>query len=191
MNYVVFDIETANWLGENGASDLKDLNVALVGTYESATDSYESFLEADFPRLWQVFERAEVLVGYNSDHFDIPILNKYYPGDLSKIRSVDIMKEVHASLGRRLKLDSLAEATLGEKKSASGIQSLEWWRNGEIEKVRDYCIKDVEITKKVFEYALKHGVLKYKDFGVLRDIKLDTSAWLSSGSAPLTKTLGF
>lgn len=191
MNYIVFDIETANWLGENGVSDTKDLNVALVGTYESATDSYDSFLETDFPRLWQLFERAELLVGYNSDHFDIPILNKYYPGDLSKIKSLDLMKEVHASAGRRLKLDSLAEATLGEKKIASGIQSLEWWRKGEIEKVREYCLKDVEITKKIMDYALKHGVLKYKDFGTLRDVKLDTSNWLSAHSAPLTKTLGF
>ncbi len=191
MNYVVFDIETANWLGENGISDLKDLNVALVGTYESATDSYDSFLEADLPRLWQLFERAELLVGYNSDHFDIPILNKYYPGDLSKIKSLDLLKEVHASAGRRLKLDSLAEATLGEKKIASGMQSLEWWRKGEVEKVREYCLKDVEITRKIMDYALKHGVVKYKDFGALRDVKLDTSNWLSANSAPLTKTLGF
>ncbi len=191
MNYIVFDIETANWLGENGVSDLKDLKVALVGTYESATDSYDSFLEADFPRLWQLFERAELLVGYNSDHFDIPILNKYYPGDLSKIKSLDLLKEVHASAGRRLKLDSLAEATLGERKSASGMQSLEWWRKGEVEKVREYCLKDVEITKKIMDYALKHGVVKYKDFGALRDVKLDTSNWLSANSAPLTKTLGF
>lgn len=191
MNYVVFDIETANWLGQNGVSDIANLDVALVGTYEAASNSYDSFLLSDFPRLWQLFERAETLVGYNSDHFDIPVLNKYYPGDLTRIRSLDLMKEVYASAGRRLKLDSLAEATLGEKKIASGAQSLEWWRKGEIEKVREYCIKDVEITKKILDYALANNSLKYKDFGVMREIKLDTSNWLSASSSPLTKTLGF
>jgi DEAD/DEAH box helicase domain-containing protein len=100
------------------------------------------------------------------------------------------MKEIHGSLGRRLKLDSIAEATLGVNKSASGAQSLVWWRNGEIDKVRQYCLKDVEITKKVFDYALKNGSIRYKELGKNREVKLDTSAWLTAATKPLTFTLG-
>ncbi|MDP3645471.1 MAG: ribonuclease H-like domain-containing protein [bacterium] len=190
MRIVTFDIETANWLQDTGSSNPADLDIALVGIHDSETNEYTSYLEPELGKLWKILERTDILVGYNSDHFDIPLLNKYYPGELSHIKSVDIMKEVYASLGRRLKLDSIAEATLDTKKSGSGAQSLVWWRSGEIEKVREYCIKDVDITRKIFEYALKNGSIKYKELGKNREVKLDTSAWLAPASRSLTFTLG-
>jgi DEAD/DEAH box helicase domain-containing protein len=118
-------------------------------------------------------------------------LNKYYPGDLAQMRSLDLMQEVHRSLGRRLKLDTIAEATLGEKKSADGAQSLKWWRQGEVEKVRRYCLKDVELTKRIYDHALKNSALKYRDLGILREVKLDTSGWLIGDTKPMTFSMGF
>ncbi len=190
MRTVVFDIETANWMSDIGSSDPADLTIALVCIHDSETDSYSSYMEHELHQMWNILERTDILVGYNSDHFDIPLLNKYYPGDLTRIKSLDIMKEVHTALGRRLKLDSIAEATLGEKKSASGAQSLQWWRAGEIEKVRAYCLKDVEITKNIFDYALKNGSIKYKELGKSREVKLDTSKWLAPEGGAMTFTLG-
>jgi DEAD/DEAH box helicase domain-containing protein len=191
MRTVVFDIETSNWVTETGSNDPADLSIALVGIHDSETDRYESFLEPELPRLWAVLERTDLLVGYNSDHFDVPLLNKYYPGELSRIRSLDLMKEVQNVLGRRLKLDSLAEATLGMKKIGDGMQSLRWWRAGDVERVREYCLKDVEITKKIYDHALKHGSLKYKDFGKISEVKLDTSKWQTGNGSPMTFTRGF
>jgi DEAD/DEAH box helicase domain-containing protein len=191
MRIVTFDIETANWFGDTGGSDPADLKIALVGIHDSETGTYQSFLEPELPKLWPVLERTDILVGYNSDHFDIPLLNKYYPGDLSRIRSLDLMVEMYKSMGRRVKLDAVAEGTLGMNKSAGGAQSLVWWRAGEIDKVRAYCLKDVEITKKIFDYALKNGSLKYKELGAIREIKLDTSTWLSPKQDAMTFTMGF
>ena len=190
MRVVTFDIETANWMSDTGTGNPADLTIALVGVHDSETDTYSSYLENELHGLWPILERTDVLVGYNSDHFDIPLLNKYYPGDLTRIKSLDIMKEVQAIVGRRLKLDSLAEATLGENKSASGAQSLVWWRAGEVEKVRAYCLKDVEITKKIFDYALKNNSLKYKELGKNREVKLDTKNWLAPAGGAMTFTLG-
>src|SRR3989338_4850727 len=132
MRVVTFDIETANWMSDTGSGDPADLSIALVGIHDSEKDVYSSYLEPELSKLWPILERTDVLVGYNSEHFDIPLLNKYYPGDLKKIKSLDIMKEVYETLGRRLKLDSIAEGTLGVNKTASGSQSLQWWRAGEI-----------------------------------------------------------
>ena len=190
MRIVTFDIETANWMSDTGSGDPAELTIALVGIHDSESDVYTSYVKSELPKLWPVLERTDILVGYNSEHFDIPLLNKYYPGNLTKIKSVDLMKEVYAVLGRRLKLDSLAEATLGEKKIASGPQSLQWWRAGEVEKVREYCLKDVEITKRLFDTALAKGALKYKEMGHDREVKLDTKAWLSPAGAAMTFTLG-
>ena len=191
MRIVTFDIETTGPLG-SGPRALDELELTICCIHDSQTDSYDSFLKEDLPRLWKILEHTDALVGYNSDHFDIPILNKYYPGDLSKIRSIDLLKEISNVLGRRVRLDAVAEGTLGAKKNGSGIQAMQWWKSGEIDKLREYCLHDVEITKKVFDYALQNGMLKFKELGIKKEVKLDTSKWLSqSPAAKLTKTLGF
>lgn len=190
MRTVIFDIETSNWFSEVGGNNPADLSIALVGIQDSET-GYTSFLEHEFPRLWKILEQTDVLVGWNSDHFDVPLLNKYYPGDLSRIRSLDLMNEIYRSLGRRLKLDAVAEGTLGEKKTGHGGQSIKWWRDGEVEKVRQYCLKDVELTKGIFDYALKNGKIKYRELGTTREIALDTRAWLTTAAKPMTFSMGF
>ncbi|MEK7106714.1 MAG: ribonuclease H-like domain-containing protein [Patescibacteria group bacterium] len=191
MRVITFDIETANWMSDTGTSDPADLTIALVCIHDSETGEYKSFLEPELPQLWKILERADLLVGYNSDHFDIPLLNKYYPGDLFRVRSLDLMKEIQDVVGRRLRLDAIADGTLGKKKSADGAQSLKWWRAGEVEKVRQYCLKDVEITREIFDYALANKHVKYRELGKLREIKLDTSKWLNGSGNALTYTMGF
>lgn len=191
MRRITFDIETEGDFRTNG--DFSNLEITVVGIHDSETDEYSSFLRSELSQLWPILERADILVGYNSDHFDIPILNKYYAGNLSHIKSIDLLKEVKNVLGRRLRLDSLAEGTLGKKKSGNGLEAQTWWREGNIEKVRQYCIDDVRITNELYLHALKKGSLKYKDFDGIRDIKIDTSDWEKpvSGGPALTHTLPF
>ncbi len=191
MRKITFDIETTNTFADVGSSSPADLNIAVVALHDSETDEYSYYLEKDFPKLWKILEHADMLIGYNSDHFDIPLLNKYFPGELTHIKSLDILKEIHKSLGRRLKLDTVAEATLGESKSANGLQSIRWWKDGEIQKVCDYCVQDVKVTKGVYDYVFKHGKLKYKDLGKTRDINIDTSGWEDQEDVALTHTLPF
>ena len=191
MRIITFDIET---IGEfiGGARALDNLELTICCIHDSETDTYDSFLKEDLPRLWKILEHTDALVGYNSDHFDIPILNKYYPGDLTKIRSIDILKEILNVLGRRVRLDAVAEGTLGKKKSGSGLQAMQWWKEGNIEKLREYCLRDVEVTKEIFDYALENNLLKFKELGIKKEVKLDTSKWLvERPAASLTRTLGF
>ncbi len=186
MRTVVLDIETANWMGE-GRSEPSHLDIAIVGIHDSETNSYTCFVESELANLWKILEATDILVGYNSDHFDIPLLNKYYPGDLGKLKSVDLMAEIYKKIGRRIRLDAVAEGTLGKRKSdGKGGQSIVWWRNGEVEKVKKYCEKDVELTKELYEYALKNGGLKYRELGLTNEIKLDTSTWLTPNTNAMT-----
>jgi hypothetical protein len=191
MRKIVFDIETRNVFADVGKNDPSLLDIALVAIHDSETDEYSSYLEEDLPHLWPIIERADMLIGFNSDHFDIPLLNKYYPGDLTQIKSLDILKEIQQSYGRRMKLDQLAEGTLGKNKSGHGLDAIMWWKQGEIEKIRTYCIDDVKITKEIYEYALANNKLIFKEGGVLNEIKLDTSSWEKPGDHKLTFTLPF
>lgn len=191
MKVLTFDIETIGDFGTNG--DFSNLEVTVVGVHDSSSGTMSSYFKEDLPKLWPLFESADMLVGYNSEHFDTPILNKYYAGDLSKIKSLDLLKEIKNVLGRRLKLDNIAEATLGKKKSGDGMQAVAWWKQGLKEKVRDYCLDDVKITRQLYDYALKNGSLKYKDYeSGTREIKLDTSKWeTQSDQGAITYTLPF
>lgn len=191
MRAITFDIETANTLPSFSRGDLGLLELALVGIHDSSTGEFSSYVKEELPKLWPILEEADVLIGYNSNSFDIPLLDRYYPGDLTKLRSIDLMVEVQNVLGRRLKLQNLAEATLGKGKKGDGLQSVEWWQQGLVEKVREYCIEDVRITRELYDYALQNGSVKYKDLRDVREIKLDTSHWEQEGtSAALTHTLG-
>lgn len=192
MRAITFDIETANIVPSFQRGDMSQLELALVGVHDSETGEFTSYVKEELGALWPLIERADVLIGYNSDSFDIPLLNRYYPGDLSKIRSLDLMVEVQKVLGRRLRLASLAQATLGRGKGGDGLKSVEWWQQGLVEKVRAYCIEDVRLTRELYDYALKHGSLKYMDLKEKREVKIDTSSWEKESEPPsLTHTLPF
>jgi DEAD/DEAH box helicase domain-containing protein len=191
MRKIVFDIETSNLFQDVASNDPAALDMSVCCIYDYETDKYSSFTKETLGELWPIFEKADMLIGFNSDHFDIPILNKYYSGDLTKIKSLDLLKEVKNSLGRRIKLDTIAEATLGKNKSGHGLEAVVWWRNGEKQKVIDYCTQDVKITKDVYEYALKNKLLKYQDGKTIKDIKLDTSNWDKKDATAMTFTLPF
>jgi DEAD/DEAH box helicase domain-containing protein len=192
MRIVTFDIETSNWFTDvPGSKEPADLSIALVGIHDSET-GYQAFLEPEFPKLWKILEQTDILVGWNSDHFDVPLLNKYYPGDLSKIKSLDLMNEIYTSLGRRLRLDAVAEGTLNDKKTGGkGGQSVKWWREGRVDEVREYCLKDVELTRKIFDYAVENNKVKYKELGKVREVGLNTGAWLRGAAKPMTFSMGF
>lgn len=191
MRKITFDIETKNTFEDAGSNDPADLDLSVVCIHDSETDKYSHFFEEDLKKLWPILEKADMLIGFNSDHFDIPLLNKYYPGDLTKIRSLDILKEIKNSLGRRIKLDTIAIATLGKGKISNGLEAIAWWRNGEKDKVVKYCLEDVRITKEIYEHALKKGVLKYTDNKEVKDIKLDTTHWEKKEDKKITHTLPF
>ena len=184
MNKVVFDIETSNIFNDVGKRDPTLLDISVVGLYDSSTDSYISFIQEEFSKMWPIFEKADMIIGFNSEHFDLPLLNKYYAGDLTRIHHVDILKEIRDTFGRRMKLDQIAEGTLGINKSGHGLQAVTWWKKGEVEKVRQYCLDDVKITKEVYDFARKNNMLKFKEDGKIHDIKLDTSAWEKKSDSP-------
>ncbi|MFA6502732.1 MAG: ribonuclease H-like domain-containing protein [Candidatus Paceibacterota bacterium] len=177
MRAITFDIESISDSFVRGHIDVNEQELTVVAIHDSLTNEYSHYFKEDLPKLWPILERADMLVGFNSDTFDIPLLNRYYPGDLSHMRSLDILSEVQKVLGRRIRLQSLAEATLGRGKSGDGAKAGEWWKEGRKEEVAKYCIEDVRLTRELYDYALKNGKLKYKDLREKRDIKLDTTLW--------------
>jgi len=153
---VVFDIETYGDL-----RDQANIKVTVVSLYEYEHDRYRSFAEHELGQLWPIFERAERLIGYNSEHFDLPILNKYYTGNLNRLPHLDILKLIKEASGNRYKLDDIAKATLQIQKSATGLQAMRWYEEGKIAEIKKYCEQDVRVTKELYEYGRKNKMLYY------------------------------
>lgn len=165
---IVLDIETQNTYDEVGANNTKALKVSLVGVYDYAHDAFRAFREAELTALWPLLENAERIIGFNSIYFDLPVLNNYYHADLTKFQQLDILVEIKKALGFRIKLDDVAQATLGVKKSGHGLQAVEWFKAGEWEKIEKYCLDDVRITRDIYEFGKKYAQLYYTDIKGLR-----------------------
>lgn len=191
MRYIVFDLETQNIFQDVGSNDATALDISVATVYDSIDDKYTTVTIDELHLLWPIIEKADALVGYNSNHFDIPLLNKYYPGNLTHIKSIDLLESIRTSLGRRLRLDSVAQATIGAKKSADGLQAVRWWREGKIDEIKKYCEQDVRVTKKIFDYAMEHGHVLFKDGHRKREIPLDTSTWRDKEDVSMTHSLPF
>lgn len=153
---VVFDIETVGDI-----KNLSTMKITVVSVYEYETDKYTSFEEHELTNLWPILEKAERLIGYNSLHFDTPILDRYYPGDLTAFPQLDMLKVIKDSAGKRFKLDDVAKATLQIQKSADGLQAMKWFEEGKIDLIKEYCEQDVKVTKEVYEYGRKNKMLYY------------------------------
>lgn len=191
MRKIVLDIETRNTFQEIGRAEPALLDISVVCIHDSETDSYSSYLQEDLGKLWPIIEKADVLITFNGDHFDIPLLDKYYPGDLTKIKSLDLLKEVRKSLGHRIGLGLIAQGTLNKPKGGHGLDAIEWWRKGEIDKIIKYCLEDVKITKEVYEYALLNKKLKYKEGEQIIEFPIVTEGWEVKDDAKMTFSLPF
>ncbi len=156
MKDVVFDIETEREFREvGGKENMHLLGVSVVGVYRYADDSLVAYEKEELPLLESVFKDAR-LVGFNSKHFDVPVLAPHLSFDIYALEHLDLMTGIEQSLGFRVSLDNLCRATLGKGKSAVGLDAIRWWRSGQKEKVKEYCLADVELTRDLYEFGKKH-----------------------------------
>jgi len=177
MNIVYFDLETQKLFQDvGGRSNIHRLKLAVGVTYSTKREDYAVYLEKDADALIAELTSADAVVGFNIKAFDYVVLSPYVKEGTSlwKIRSVDMMEHIYRALGFRVSLDSLAEATLGEKKSADGIQSVQWFKAGQIDRVIEYCKKDVEVTRRLYKHGAENGFVYFKDrYGRRKNIRVN------------------
>jgi DEAD/DEAH box helicase domain-containing protein len=184
---VIFDTETKKFFDEVPGNDPSKLGVSITSVYSRTLDenfkevdgNMQSFWEKDFDEMFKLFEKADRIIGFNSLTFDIPALSPYFPSHWPKLKHFDILAELKKIEGKRMSLNALAKATLGTKKNDSGDNAIKYWEAGDpasLSKLKKYCEMDVEITKNIYDHAMKNGVLKYIDFwNETHEIKLDFS----------------
>ena len=174
-NIVYFDLETQKSAEEVGGWDrIRDMRMSLGVTYSTARGGYRVYGEPQVAELLRELQRADLVVGFNHLRFDYEVLQGYSPVDLTQNPNLDMMVDLKERLGHRLGLDSIAEATFGLNKTSEGLQALEWFRQGRMAEIAEYCCFDVKITKLVHEFGVQHRQLFYKNrFGALLSVAVD------------------
>jgi len=163
MNIVVFDLETQHLIEEDGRrNSLGALKVSCAVTWSSLRNDLKVYWEKDVPALISELKSAGRVVGYNLKGFDYEVLRPYAPNErLQFLPTLDIMADIFQKLGFRIRLDAVARATLGETKSADGLQAVEWWREGKLDLLAEYCAADVEVTRRIYEYGCANNCVYY------------------------------
>ena len=163
-NTVVVDVETKYLADEVGGwGNIHKMELAVAVTYSTAEDAFRHFTDEQAAELVTALQGADLVVGFNVLRFDYEVLQPYTDVPLQTLPTLDMLQTIYRALGFRVSLDAVASATLGAGKSADGIQAVQWFRRGQVDKVIAYCERDVEVTRDVYEFGKQHGFVRYLD----------------------------
>jgi DEAD/DEAH box helicase domain-containing protein len=163
MSEVYYDVETQKSAEEVGGWNNVHLLLVSVAVTWCQEDGFKRWVEGEMAALIEYLNKFDRNVSFNGDRFDSKVLSHY--GDVSQIRkrSFDIAPPLFNKLGHRIKLDTLAQATLGTGKTADGMVALQWWREGEIDQLAEYCEQDVKVLVGIVKFARENGYVQYFD----------------------------
>jgi len=173
---VYFDLETQRSFNDvGGPMNTEKLGLSLGVTFSTANNQYRIFLEKDVEALIEQILQADLVVGFHHVGFDYRVLQAYTILDLaSQTVNCDLSVHIHENSGQYIKLDNIAGATIGSKKTAEGLQAIRWWREGNLTELAKYCAYDVKVTKCIHEFGREHGHVKFLDSnGAKRQINVN------------------
>ena len=185
---IVYDIETKDTFQDVGTRDAKKLHISLIGMYSYNENKYYSYTEDELPDFWRKLENCDLLIGFNNKGFDDQVVSAYFP-EITKVTSFDILEHVHNSLGFRIKLDNIAQATLGTGKSGDGLKAVRLYAEGKIEELRAYCLDDVKITKEIYDFAKANGYLNYSDLQGKKEVLVNFNVASKKADSPMNLSL--
>jgi DEAD/DEAH box helicase domain-containing protein len=171
---VCFDVETQNSFDDvGGRANFDKLRISVAVLYDEPLDQYFVYDESEASQLIDHLFTADLVVGYNLLGFDYAVLQPYSSRKLGELPTLDLMHELEKKLGFRVKLDSVVNATLGARKSGHGLQAIEWFRAGEMDKLTRYCRDDVKLTYDLFKFGAVQGYVSIDTRGSRQRVLVD------------------
>ncbi|HEX9817480.1 MAG TPA: ribonuclease H-like domain-containing protein [Patescibacteria group bacterium] len=167
MIQVILDVETQKIFDEVGGYFPDRLGVSFVGVNVRHSygepGEFKSYFEKDLPKLFPLLEKADVIVGFNIDEFDMPTFTSYYNGEIGALPTLDIMKRIKDSIGHRVGLDAVAQETLGIGKTGDGLDAIKYFKAKDWKNLEKYCLQDVKVTRDLLDYGYSKGEVKFRN----------------------------
>ncbi len=160
---VYYDVETQKRADEVGGWEHADKMLISVAVTFSEDDGFRVWYETTVPDMIDYMNAFDLVVSFNGDNFDSKVLSYY--GDVSTLnrKSFDVAQYLSSRLKHRIRLESVAMATLKVGKSADGLAALQWWKEGKIDKIIEYCQQDVQVLRDVVKFGQENGYIEYRD----------------------------
>ena len=185
---VILDLETKKTFREE--SEHAKLGISVVAIYDYATNQGQVFTESELSKLYPILEKSSYIIGYNIRSFDLPVLQGYYPGKVEVFSLFDILDDIKEKIGKRIGLNDVAGATLNEKKTGHGLMAIDYYKEGKWDELKKYCLDDVMVTKKLFDYGLEKGEIYYLNETGKVPIKVNWKKYMEEsgdgGDMPMT-----
>ncbi len=158
---LLFDLETQKSAADVGGwQNIHRMRVAIGVSLDLQQGEMRVFKEDQVDDLIEQLASADLVIGYNIIRFDYLVLSGYTGAAYHRLwPTLDLYQEVYRSSGMRLSMNALAQETLGEGKSANGLTSLRWVAEGKLDKVTEYCRRDVEVLRDLYLYGRRMGYL--------------------------------
>jgi hypothetical protein len=176
---VYFDLETKRTANDVGGWHNKhEMGISVAVTFSTKLGEYRIYTEEMAGALIDQLRRADLVIGFNHVQFDYGVLRGSVVLEFTdQIENLDLMLDLEKKIGHRPKLDAVASATLGEGKTADGLEAIRWWQQASQAKekgdkptwadrmgdIARYCCHDVRATMRVHQYGCQHGHVKYLD----------------------------
>lgn len=172
MKICFFDLETrkkpeelapgnAGWdalkQGKGGISAL-----AIYDTSDNWCHIYDDHTMDD---IASHLEAADLVVGFNSEGFDIPVVEGLLGRKLILKKHIDVslcVREAHLAINHPLRkgentLGAISERLFGEKKLEDGKFAPDLAREGKWGRLMNYCCHDVKLTRDLYYHIEKEG----------------------------------
>jgi len=164
LRYGGLDIGTRRAGAEVGGwNRAEKMGVSCAVLYDSQSGKFHDYTQDQVPDLCEHLSALDRVVGFNLIRFDYRVLAGLSQFDFHGLPTLDILVNIHETLGYRLSLDHLAQNTLGAQKSADGLMALKWWQQGETDKIIEYCTQDVRVTRDLYRFGRDNRFLVFRN----------------------------
>lgn len=171
LDALIYDIELANPIATESAypldpkidyaehwHDYDNMAISCICAYDFGLDLYHTYLNDNFDDFQDLVGRREYIIGYNSLGFDDNVCKA---NGVDVKTTYDLYHQIKIASGhkaqariRGFKIGQVADANFDFGKTEDGANAPYLWIKNKIGRVVDYCLMDVQLTRKIFELGL-------------------------------------
>lgn len=139
------------------------LGLGVAVTYDTQDKHYRVYTTETVEALLASLRQADLVIGFNLRDFDYQVLQPHAATPLATLPTLAILDEVQKNLGFRLSLSHLVHETLGIDRPDDSRRTLDWFREGERDRIAQHCRRDVELLRALVQHGTTTGSLLYRD----------------------------
>jgi hypothetical protein len=167
LHVAYFDLETRRLAKEipGGWDAIKrgDGGISALVVLDSLYDYPNFYDDHCLSALADHLESADVVCSYNGKRFDVPIVEGLLGRSLALPRHIDLLDLIWSALNlthcphRGNSLAEVSQRTLGQTKNGTGELAPTLSDAGRFAELFTYCLCDVDLTRRLFDYARREG----------------------------------